>query len=150
MIEEHARVFWDFDQDAWAIECRACGKLARTAHQDTYLMTNSTIKAVLDTQAARHNQATHKEGQFMVEPARPAPPSLYTTSATTPPVYWMVYVPASGHGPQKQHKSFESARAEARRLSLAGAPTVHVLQHVGTYTHSEPVWQLASVWEPTP
>jgi len=56
---EYARVFWDFDKDTWAIECRPCGKPPRVATKDTYLLTDKAIKAILETVVVRHNQQMH-------------------------------------------------------------------------------------------
>jgi hypothetical protein len=56
---EYARVFWDFDQDAWAIECRACGKPPRMATKGGYHLTDKAIKVILEAVVAHHNQERH-------------------------------------------------------------------------------------------
>jgi len=56
---EYARVFWDFDADAWAIECRACGLQPRVATKEVYQLTDKAIKEILTTAAVRHNQKHH-------------------------------------------------------------------------------------------
>jgi len=56
---EYARVFWHFDADAWAIECRACGTSPRVATKEGYHLTDKAIKEILTTVVVRHNHEKH-------------------------------------------------------------------------------------------
>jgi len=56
---EYARVFWDFDLDAWTIRCQACGLHPRVATKEVYQLTDKAIKEILTTAAVRHNEERH-------------------------------------------------------------------------------------------
>ena len=56
-----AEVYWDFDADAWAIECRACGKPPQVITKERYLLTDKEIKTILVNRAVQHNQDKHHE-----------------------------------------------------------------------------------------
>jgi len=54
-----AEVYWDYNADAWAIECRPCGIEPRVATEDAYHLINKAIKLVLTNEAVRHNKKHH-------------------------------------------------------------------------------------------
>lgn len=55
-----ARVVWDFDHDAWAIECEACHKGPTVATRAAYPeLTDGQIRDALLASAERHNRTQH-------------------------------------------------------------------------------------------
>lgn len=57
LTPDYAWVWWDYDAEAYCIECWACDKAPVTKHSGE--LTDRQIKNILLAAAERHNQENH-------------------------------------------------------------------------------------------